>query len=62
MTISRSIHQLGLKSYIRRVRCLVSDGAKLKRVERAEELLEYIEAHPNTVPNFSDKVYKKLDL
>ena len=55
MTISRSIHQLGLKSYVRRVRCLISDGAKLKRVERAEELDEYIETHPDTVFLFSDE-------
>ena len=34
MTIGRAVGQLGMKSYVRRVRCLISTGAKHKRVER----------------------------
>ena len=58
MTISRSIHQLGLKSYVRRIRCLISTNAKQKRVERCEDLVQWLEDHPATIPIFSDKVGK----
>ena len=58
MTISRSIHQLGLKSYVRRIRCLISTSAKQKRVERCEDLVQWLEDHPATIPIFSDKVGK----
>ena len=55
-TISRGVGDLGMKSYVRRYRALITEGAMVKRVERSEEILEYIAAHPKTVIIFSDKV------
>ena len=55
-TVSRGLGDVGLRSYVRRYRALISSGAMVKRVERSEDLLEWICAHPNTVIIFSDKV------
>ena len=57
-TVSRGLGDLGMRSYVRRYRALISSGAMVKRVERSEDLLEWICAHPNTVIIFSDKVQK----
>ena len=54
-TISRGVKDLGMRSYIKRCRALITTNGKVIRVERAEELLEYISAHPTTVLVFSDK-------
>ena len=54
-TVSRGVGDLGMRSYVRRYRALISSGAMVKRVERSEEILEWIAAHPNTVIIFSDK-------
>ena len=57
MTVSRGIKDLGMKPYIRRVRCLISTSAREKRVERCEDLIEWIEKEgKSTVIIFSDKV------
>ena len=55
MTVSRGVSDLGMKSYVMRYRALISSKAMVKRVERSEELLEWISAHPDTVILFSDK-------
>ena len=54
-TIRRTLRDLGLKSYVRRVRALISAKAKVKRVERSIDLLEFLKENPNTVIIFSDK-------
>ena len=55
-TVSKAIRELGMKHYIRRVRCLISTSAREKRVERAEDLLEWYEEHgEDTVTIFSDE-------
>ena len=54
-TVSRGVKDLNMRSYIRRFRALISSGAQAKRVERAEELLEWISAHPNAVIIFTDE-------
>ena len=59
-TISRGVRDLGMRSYIRRHRALITKNGKVIRVERTEELLEYISAHPTTVIVFSDK--KKITI
>ena len=33
-TVGRAISQLGMKSYVRRIRCMVSSNSKQKRIER----------------------------
>ena len=55
-TVSRGLGDMNMRSYVRRYRAIISAGAMVKRVERAEELLEWISAHPSTVLIFSDKV------
>ena len=60
-TVSRGVRDLNMRSYIRRFRALISSGAQVKRVERAEELLEWICAHPNAVIIFSDEKKFTID-
>ena len=60
-TVSRGLGELGMKSYVRRYRALISSGAMVKRVERSEDLLEWICAHPNSVIIFSDKKMFTID-
>ena len=54
-TVSRGLGDIGMRSYVRRFRALISANAMVKRVERAEEMLEWISAHPDTVILFSDE-------
>ena len=60
-TVSRGVKDLGMRSYIMRYRALITSGARVKRVERAEELLEWISAHPNAVIIFSDEKKFTID-
>ena len=48
-TIASAIKQLGMRSYVRRVRALISAKAKVKRVERSTELQQWLKENPNTV-------------
>ena len=54
-TISRAVRDLGMKSYVIRFRALISGKTKAVRVDRSEQLLEWLKAHPDTVVIFSDK-------
>ena len=54
-TIGRAVSQLGMKSFVRRIRCLVSAKGKEKRLERCEDLVEFLNQHPSTTLIFSDK-------
>ena len=56
-TVGRAVRELGMKPYIRRVRCLISSAARERRVERCEDLLEWLKDNgDSTVIIFSDKV------
>ena len=54
-TVAKAIKDLGMRSYVRRVRALISAKAKVKRVERSIDLQEWLLENPNTVIIFSDK-------
>ena len=54
-TVRRGLADVGMRSYVRRYRALISANATVKRVERAEEMLEWISDNPNTVILFSDE-------
>ena len=54
-TIRRAVRDLGMRSYVRRVRALITTKAKAKRVERSIDLQEWLKENPNTVIIFSDK-------
>ena len=47
-TVGQAIKDLGMKSYVRRVRALISAKAKLKRVERSIDLQEWLKENPDT--------------
>ena len=55
-TVGDAIHQLGMRSYVKRIRCMVSANGKQKRLERCEDLIEWLKEHPSTIIIFSDKV------
>lgn len=57
----KAVSDIGRRSYVRRFRALISGKAMEKRVERSEELLEYLKANPNTVLIFSDKKIFTVD-
>ena len=61
MTISRAVKDVGMKSYVIRFRALVSSKAKTMRVERSEQLLDWLHIHPDTVVIFSDKKIFTVD-
>ena len=60
-TVSRGLADIGMKSFIRRYRALISTGSKVKRVERAEEMLEWMSDNPSTNIIFSDKIIITAD-
>ena len=61
-TVGKAVRELGMKSYIRRVRCLISTTAREKRVERCEDLIEWYEEYgKSTVTIFSDKKLWTVD-
>ena len=60
MTISRAVKDLGMKSYVIRFRALISAKTKEIRVDRAEQLLDWLKMHPDTVVIFSDKKLFKV--
>ena len=47
-TIRRAIRDLGMSSYVRRVRALISAKARVKRVERSKDLQEWLKENPGT--------------
>ena len=47
-TVSNAVADLGMKQYVQRVRALVSAKSKKKRIERASELLEWLDENPDT--------------
>ncbi|XP_059094623.1 uncharacterized protein LOC131889516 [Tigriopus californicus] len=56
MTVLRAVGQLGLKSYVRRRRQLLSESSKNSRLERGKILINQLKKKPrSTVLVFSDK-------
>ncbi|QQP54154.1 Uncharacterized protein FKW44_006890 [Caligus rogercresseyi] len=55
-TIRKAVSKLGLYSYVRRRRQLLSNSAKNSRVDRGKKLLSWLKKKPSsTVLVFSDK-------
>ena len=49
------MNDLKMKSYVIRFRALISSKTKAIRVDRAEQLLDWLKSHPDTVVISSDK-------
>ncbi len=55
-TIRKAVHEdLGLKSYVRRQRQLLTTTNKANRVARCKLLVNWMKAHGSTIQIFSDK-------
>ena len=47
-TVSRAVKDLGMKSFVRRCRALISEKARVKRVERSQDLQQWMRENPDT--------------
>ena len=47
-TVRQAVKDVGMKGFVRRMRALVSAKAKVKRVERAQDLLQWLDENPDT--------------
>ncbi len=60
-TIKRAVNDLGLKSYVRRHRQLLTEKNKEDRVTKCKKIINWLKHHPSTVLIFSDKKMWTVD-
>ena len=60
-TVRRSAKELGYKSYQHRYRAILSTKAKVKRLERSEDLLDWLAHNKDTIMIFSDEKMWDVD-
>ncbi len=60
-TIHSTVRELGMKSYVRRRRQLLTGAMKEKRLDRSKKLITWLKHHGSTVRIFSDKKIWTVD-
>ncbi len=60
-TIRKSVKELGVTSYVRRVRHLLTERSTAKRVDHRKKLINWMKSHSSTIRIFSDKKNWKVD-
>ena len=51
-TIAEAVKDVGMQGYVRSFRALITTKSKQKRIERSEDLIEWIDGNPSTGEEF----------